>query len=547
MKKSLISVLICILLVALVACEPKSSGKNQSSGDGTTETNYTVAFEVDGTRYKTLIVPANQTITAEVTDPVKTGYTFDGWTLNGEVVTLSEYTVTKNVTFTAKFTENTIDKTLVVNDVKVEGKEYYLVVGWWEQLNEDGTIKPTSYMTEDGVRLFYANLKLYLTKAGATEQQLEAISVRNYSSNGVAKMGEAVTADGDVDIMIGVGNNINSSTGAKLSLYEQDNANKFATKMSEATSNRYVALLSTTRPLGVNVYYWLKTTEGREAFLRPMTLDEMVVAPERSINLTVTVHGDTDETTVLTDSTTAVTMPTITVGEKQQFKGFALSADGEVALSVSADATILYKNLRDLLTEGQTTIELYPVIEDVSQEKVMSVYVQVHSTNLYSYEAELLKARFLATLTDEEKASVVFHNETVANDAAFTSIIEAADDVDVIIGGKSPLNSYEAHDEGALATITGKMHFASTSRNVMIAKSADMLDLAKKLYNFVLADAPEYNMTVAYWRVGTWITEDAAAALTENIQTAVNTYFNIGETENLADKYNVKLTFEAVA
>lgn len=65
---------------------------------------YEVNFIVDGANYSSQIVLKDSAVTVPV-NPTKSGYVFDGWTIDGNsVVNLTDYTVTQNVTFTAKFT-----------------------------------------------------------------------------------------------------------------------------------------------------------------------------------------------------------------------------------------------------------------------------------------------------------------------------------------------------------------------------------------------------------------------------------------------------------
>lgn len=66
---------------------------------------YEVNFMVEGGNYENRILVENSTVTP-LSAPTKNGYVFDGWTLDGNsVVNLAGYTVTQNVTFTAKFTK----------------------------------------------------------------------------------------------------------------------------------------------------------------------------------------------------------------------------------------------------------------------------------------------------------------------------------------------------------------------------------------------------------------------------------------------------------
>ena len=66
---------------------------------------YEVNFMVDGENRSNQIVLKDSKVTPPA-NPTKNGYVFDGWTIDGNnVVNLNTYTVTQNVTFTAKFTK----------------------------------------------------------------------------------------------------------------------------------------------------------------------------------------------------------------------------------------------------------------------------------------------------------------------------------------------------------------------------------------------------------------------------------------------------------
>ena len=66
---------------------------------------YEVNFMVEGENHDNQIVLKDAKVTMPA-NPTKNGYVFDGWTLDGNsVVNLENYTVTQNVTFTAKFTK----------------------------------------------------------------------------------------------------------------------------------------------------------------------------------------------------------------------------------------------------------------------------------------------------------------------------------------------------------------------------------------------------------------------------------------------------------
>ncbi len=91
---------------------------------------YEVNFMVDGENYHNEIVLKNANVTPPAA-PTKNGYVFEGWTIDGNsVVNLTTYTVTQNVTFTAKFT-----------------KLYSVVFKYEETTLKNETVKSGNYAT----------------------------------------------------------------------------------------------------------------------------------------------------------------------------------------------------------------------------------------------------------------------------------------------------------------------------------------------------------------------------------------------------------------
>ena len=551
MKKKFIGVLTLLLAASLAACTPAkpdqssktSDGGNQSSSVTPIAVRHTVKFENDGQRVATEMVKDGESLTAEQIPTVKApeGYEFVGWAItDDEVIDLLTYVITADVTLHPVFEEvQESEDTLSVDDVKEAGKTYYLVLGWWEVDDPAEPDKITSHLTKTTVRLFYENIINYLKANGASEADIANIQFRNYSTATVAEMGEKINADADVDIVIGVGNNINSTAG--VSLYGGSNDYKFQTPMGDGTA-RYVACTSYATELGVNTYNWLKNTDaGIASFVRTLTAEEIAASlVPVSLDFSVTVHGDTNKTTVLEDKNSVVEMPTITIPEGKIFKGFALSENGEVKLEVAKDAVLKYDDLKDLVAEGVKTIDLYPIFEDapvVAEDLV--VYVQVNGANLTLPEAKLLEARFNTTLTTEK----VKFNVIDGNASAFTEAI--GNDSDVIIGGNNPVNNLGKHADGPTAN-AGSKHFASSNRKVIISDkcTAGHLELAKKLYNFVIADAIEFEVHAAFWPKSdnSWVTVDERAAILAGMTTQLNTYLGITGEETLLSKYNVKFT-----
>lgn len=270
MKKIISFLLVFALSFMLIGCVNNGDNPLPEPDPTPTPVKYTVQFYANEQLYKTLKVEENQTIGKEnVQNPVLEGFEFVSWQDENKTdVDLDTFKITKATKLYATFKEIVTDGTLIVDAVKEEGKTYYLVVGWWEttKLNDDGTPKVTSSLTVETVRLFYANLNLYLKAYGATDEQIKNVQFRNYSTEAVAEMGEAVNADGDVDLLIGVGNNINSS--ANVSLFEGNNGKQTA-KMGSQSIERYVALPihETMNDVAISVFDWIKTDTGKSSFL----------------------------------------------------------------------------------------------------------------------------------------------------------------------------------------------------------------------------------------------------------------------------------------
>jgi len=545
MKKKLLRfVAASLLALTLGACGTQggSQGGGGEGGGGETITYYNIAFNVDGTRYATARVKEGEKITQTITNPVAPdGYRFVGWFEGDTQIDLATYVVTHNATFDAKFEEIPDEDVLPVNDVKEAGHTYYLAFGWWETTgtNDDGTPKHTSYLTPTDVRVIYKNIRSYLTLTGTTAAELENIQFRDYSSVDVATMGAAINADDDVDIMFGVGNNINSTAG--VALYNSSNDYKFQAPMGSTSTARYVAATSKATEKGVELYTWLKTTDaGKKALLEELTEAEITASLQPvELNITVTIHGDTDAVTTITAVTDKLTLPTITVPANHSFAGYALTADGEVVLEKLLEAEISYEDIKDLIPAGATTLDLYPIfVENTVAEADLVVYVQLNS-GLKDAEARLLTARFNETLTTE---SVLF-NYIEGNADTFTAALGT--DTDVVIGGNNPLKNYTARTEGPLAN-AGAKHFADGSRKVLIKDtcSDEHLTLAKKLYDFVVAEAIELEVHATFWPKAdhSWVTADEVTALTAGLENNLKTYLGVTGEDTLVGKYNVKLT-----
>lgn len=550
MKKKFLNLMFLSgLVLALGACgptgDPSSTPIDGSSEPGSSEPAevYTVGFNVDGERYYTAMVEEGQTITDTVPDPYKEGHEFTGWYEGSTLVDLETYIVTKSTIFDAGFAEVEEDDALSVTDVKEEGKEYYMVLGWWEVKDPAEPDKVTSGLKVPDVRLFYANLIKYLTAKGATADDIANISFRDYSSATVAEMGTMVNTDADVDLLIGVGANVFTTAGVLP--YNTSDDSKFKTTMGTAGKERYVALVQGASELAKETFDWLDSEVGHKTFIEDVPQDVINSSLGGDvINLSVTVHGDTDVTTLLDDKDDVVEMPTITVETGYSFDGFAISAEGEVVLDVEKDAELKWEDLKDL-ANGATTLDLYPVISLIPvAEADLVVYVQVNGSNLTMPEAKLLLDRYESTLTEDIE---IEYNIVEGNADTFAAAVST--NADVIIGGNSPVKNYKTHADGAI-TNAAAGHFASTNRKVIITETvnADHLDAAKDFYAFVTTEAPTFTIHSTFWhKEYTWVTADEMATIKSGMEMAVATLFSLDNVDTLKATYNLEFDYyEAV-
>lgn len=549
------------LMVSLVGCgdKPTAEPTDQPTEPSSVQPveKHTVQFYVEDTLYKTLKVENDTVIgAANVANPIKEGFSFTSWVDEANnSIDLDTYKVTEALKLYATFEEVITDDTLVVNGVKEEGVDYYLVVGWWEttSLNEDGSPKITSSLTTETVRLFYSNLLLYLEAYGATDEQIKGVQFRDYSTEVVAEMGEKINTDGDVDLVIGVGNNINSSAG--VSLFEGNDGKTTANMGSEGKS-RYVALPSheEMNTLAISIFDWIKTDVGQTAFTKVLEEKDITVVPARTnnVDLTTTIHGLSGDpvVTTLTTKDDVIQVPEITVEDGYKFLGYALTSDAtEADIAIGAGQTLTYKQVEELLN-GATTLTLYPVIIQEIVDENYDLVVYIHATsssNISVSEVELYKARFEATLTEKKNINYVVVTEGAADDfaAVVNADIAAGKAVDVVIGGNKSFANLVALDETHAITNCDPSHFNSSNRKVIVSNSCASTheELAKQLYAFSTTEAPEYAVSVAYWanlgKSTPWVSEAEIDAINAGIQTHINALFEVVVEEGKEDAFAI--------
>lgn len=552
MKKSLLSILFAsVFALSLVSCKPKPEpepDKPDTPVEPVVNT-YTVAFEVDGTRFKTFLKVKENSKIEKFDDPSKTGFDFDGWYDGTTKLDFDTYTVTKDVTFSARFTEKAVTPAdpevdnLVVDATKEDGKEYYLVLGWYEGIDADGKSKDQSGLTSESVKVYYSNIVKYLKAYGATNEQIANVQMRNYSFSSVADMGAKVNSDNDVDLLIGVGVNVFTTAGCQPYNVSDDSKFSFTYQIpgNTKTYTRYVGILKGADQTAMDLYKWLERHSDVNLFEKKTAEEINALMAVETINVIVKVHGDSVESTQLDSEDKVITMPTITVVEGKVFKGFATSEGGSVVLEVNKDATLKYKDIKDLVVNN--ALDLYPVIEDAPVvEEDLVVYIQVNGNNLTMPEAELLRDRFLSTLNGEN-VRIEIKNAAAA---AFKEDVPTTGDWDVLVGGNSPLKDYPANATYPLVN-AGKGHFVSENRKVVVKDGTTHSELAAKFYNFVTSEAPTYDVLTAFWtKGGSWVTAENVTKLTADLTAKACAYMNVENAEALKNTYNVTISFEEV-
>ncbi len=518
MKKILSFLLLFVFAFALVGCGETPDNPDDKPDVPTLE-KYTVKLYVDDVLYKTLKVEENKKIGATtVANPTKDGFEFVCWTdKDGNLVDLDVYIVKANLNLYASFKKIEFDDVLEVEGVKEEGVDYYLVVGWWETtaVDDAGNPKVTSSLTPDTVRVFYTNLILYLKAYGATDEQIKLVQFRNYSTEKVAEMGTLVNSDGDVDILIGVGNNINTTAG--VSLFE-GNDGKTTALMGSQSLSRYVALplLDDMSKAAISVFDWIKTEVGQKAFTTQLVESEIVVVPDRidSVNLTVTVHGldaSKDVVTVLTSTTDLIDVPEITIPENKKFIGYATSSDSKVAeIACEIGEKITYKDIETLLGDS-TTLELFPIlidevvietefdVEGVKEEGVDYYFVvgwwesvgKVTSSltpdTVKIFYANLILYLKAAGATDEQISKIQFRNYSTEKVLEMGEKVNADGDVDLMIGVGGNINTTAGVPlfDGEYGKITAIMGTENKQRTIAIPLHDEMNKLAISVFDWL--------------------------------------------------------------
>ena len=267
MKKRRIPLVFCslILIGGLSAClpaNPPSSVPSNEQSSSIVVNSYLVSFYVDGVLYRTAQVKEGETVTNIIDNPTKEGYDFSGWKLEDNTEFNLETTlVTSNLTVNATFTKKVVvepgkdEITLNVEDTKDPTKEYSIVIGWYGKT-------ATSGLNVDVMKVFANNLVKYLKAKGVSDEDIKKVSIRRYGdkNTAVAPMGELINADGDCDLLLGVGQNI-TTTGLVEVVEKQEG-------IVMGGISRYIARVTDTKQIVKDLYdFIISANEANSMFL----------------------------------------------------------------------------------------------------------------------------------------------------------------------------------------------------------------------------------------------------------------------------------------
>lgn len=162
---------------------------------------------------------------------------------------------------------------LNVLDVKDPTKTYSFVIGWYGKSS-------TSGCNEENMIHFYSNVINFLKAKKISDEEIKKISFRKYGDNDtkVAALGELVNKDADVDLLLGVGGNIDT-TGAVATIEKIENLT-----IGEKTGR--VAARLTNKEMVIALCDFLKTENGAKMFNSDYTFNESDLKGETSVEPT---------------------------------------------------------------------------------------------------------------------------------------------------------------------------------------------------------------------------------------------------------------------
>lgn len=135
-----------------------------------------------------------------------------------------------------------------VNEDDIPIPDYYIAIGWYAKTS-------TSGLTEAIMTNWETDLKAYLKTEGATDADIANVVIKGYQGD-VATAGSLINKDRYIDVLVGFGNNINSTGG--VAIKEKIGG------ITMGSKSRYIARL-TDKDIAIKVYAWLQTEEGNHS------------------------------------------------------------------------------------------------------------------------------------------------------------------------------------------------------------------------------------------------------------------------------------------
>ena len=292
---ALVVALFCFAGLTLTGCASNNSNK------------VTVVAYIEGveTERRDIDIFNNAILTPPSEDKIPEGKEFYGWSTSENWDETSEDFVVEgnfiSYNNVRKHAKNGEVKLYPAYKVKVEK---YFVFGWYTKTS-------TSGLNESTMSAIETALKNYLKTKGATDEQLALVDIRGYDGD-VGTYGAKIMADGDVDVFLGCGNNINATSGTSgnVTLVKKSGA----MTLNGVTGRRFI--LMNYEDLAIDVYNWFQNyvQENLDSEYKPVEF----VKPA-TCNITFNLGGNA--------ATTAV-CPT----------GFSIFADEKFTLPAAVEA-----------------------------------------------------------------------------------------------------------------------------------------------------------------------------------------------------------------
>lgn len=472
------------------------------------EASIEITIVSDGNESKVTVYETGAAIDA----PVKSGYKFVGWAVvaDGEIV-FEVGTAVSMYDLQDYRDANGEIRLYAIYEVRVANEG--LIIGIWNRyVNAEEVGADTAQKIE-------AAYRAYMTENNLTFD----VEFRVYSESAVADFGAAVNKDGDVDVILGAGANIQSSGGVAYI------ARAYMTY--EGLTGRYAVLLTDTER-ALNFYAYITGLSNEEA------------------NITFVV-GETS-TTATANNLLGIkaNAPEVTVEEGFELLGWATSADATEAMITAS--SIAYADVKDLLVDGAVT--LYPVIvQKLEEDTTLKISVWTKGGSwVTAAELDAIKTGFNNYLVslgyDLSKLTIEFVETTTDGNkvADLGAAVNTAGDFDIIFGCGNNVDS-----TGGVAIITkGDVlvgHVAGERKVATLTGNT----LAGHLYTYLTTvepteapqeppvEAPVQDTTlkVAVWaKGGDWVTDAELAA----IQTGFEAYL----TSKGIDVSTLTITYE---